>query len=330
MPLPVRPTPRLLPAAALLVVIALGGRTTSCAAQPPAAPEALPPPPPAAVLRGAYAYTPARPFPVTAKGQTGAEADKEADTVREHIVFTNTAGSTVTGTLLLPKGKRGMPCVLLLHGAGSDKETMVRVFGDPLAKRGVASLSLDAAEHGERKTKTAAGAAAPPSIQDPRVFARILRTTVSDYRQALDYLQTRQEVDARHIGLLGYSMGAMMGAMVAGVDERVAASVLCVGGDPVRPYIALVPKSDTLNVEAISPSNYVGLISPRPVYLLNAKDDKTMPAAAARRLQEAAKEPKTVVWAEGGHILPSAATRPAIIWLTEKLTATPAAPNPQP
>jgi len=258
-------------------------------------------------LKAAYNYN-SNPVP-SVKTESKADADYHL----EHISFTNSKGETVTGLFMRPKAEGTYPCVLLLHGLFSNKETMNRSFGRELVAKGIASLALDAHRHGERRK-----ADAQPSIQ-PAVFAEMVRTTIVDYRQALDYLKTRKDVDSKQIGLLGYSMGAMMGSILSGVDARVKASVLCVGGDPVKAMMAGLPENLRKEADFVSPSNYVGHISPRPVMFINGKQDNVVNEQASKALQAAAKEPKEILWVDAGHMLPADATGKGIAWLVEKL-----------
>lgn len=270
---------------------------------------ALPAPPAWDKLKAAYDYKPApkSPAPVV-------EARDAADYLLQHVSLTGADGKTIPGLFLRPKADGKYPVALLLHGLGSDKETMLRAFGRPLAARGIACLALDAREHGERKPT---GQTAAP---DAMRFATVMRATIGDYRLALDWLKTRADVDSRRIGLLGYSMGAMMGSILGGVDDRVKAAVLEVGGDPIRPYLRAAPQAARDAVEFVSTSNYVGHIAPRPVLMINARADQTMKEDAAKRLQDAAREPKQIIWAEGGHILAPADAQKGTAWLAEKLT----------
>lgn len=241
------------------------------------------------------------------------ELKTDADYYVEHISFTNAKGETVPGIFMRPKAEGTYPCVLLLHGLFSNKETMNRSFGRELAAKGIASLALDANRHGERRK-----ADAQPSIQ-PAVFTEMVRTTIVDYRQALDYLKTRKDVRSGSIGLLGYSMGAMMGSILSGVDDRVKATVLCVGGDPVKAMTVTLPENLRKEADFVSPSNYVSHISPRPVMFINGKQDNVVNEQAAKVLQGAAKDPKEILWVEAGHMLPAEATGKGITWLVEKL-----------
>jgi len=50
-------------------------------------------------------------------------------------------GHSFSGLLVRPRGERPAPCALLLHALSSDKETMIRLFGRPLAERGIGALT---------------------------------------------------------------------------------------------------------------------------------------------------------------------------------------------
>ena len=64
----------------------------------------------------------------------------------------------------------------------------------------------------------------------------VFRQIVLDHKQALDWLETQQNVDVDRIGLFGVSAGAVKGTLVSALDRRIKVSVLAlVGGDV--PYI---------------------------------------------------------------------------------------------
>src|SRR5205823_2415786 len=153
-----------------------------------------------------------------------------------HLEFTNAKGQTVTGLFMRPRAEGKYPVVLILHGRGSDKDDMMAKFGADLAAKGLGSLALDADLHGERIP------ASKDDARDPKRVAHMMRGGIVDYRQILDYLKTRKDVDSGRIGVLGYSMGAMMGAILSGVDDRIKATVLCVGGDQVLSILERIPE----------------------------------------------------------------------------------------
>lgn len=258
-----------------------------------------------------YEKTPqGKPLTVTEKAQ-GEETFEGKPLSLTHLTFTNGKGKKVTGLYLRPKAEGVYPVALLLHGLGSDKETMIRYFGRYLAARGVACLALDAAGHGERRD--------PEEARGGGRLVGVIRDTIAEYRLMLDWLATRKEADAKKIGAFGYSMGAIMLSILGGVDDRIQAGMFCVGGDPVVSSVDALPPALRSPVIAASPSLYIPYFSPRPALFINASKDRIMNRASADRLLNAAKEPKTVWWVEGGHILPQADAQRGMDWLMTQL-----------
>ena len=220
---------------------------------------------------------------------------------RLKLSFTNLRGETVTALYQKPEGAGPFPCVALLHGLGGSKEQLFSLMAPELIKQGFAVIALDAALHGERKIEGKSPQAA---------FLQVVPDTVKDWRQALDWLGTRPEINKNRIGLLGYSMGAFQGSILMGVEPRFQAATLCVGGDPFVkfPGAALA-----------SPSNFIGHATPRPVYFANGTKDTTVTPAASKVLISAAKAPKVVNWIESGHILPADDVKKGLSWLALRL-----------
>lgn len=53
---------------------------------------------------------------------------------------------------------------------------------------------------------------------------------VKDFRKSIDYLETREEIDHNRLAYYGMSWGALMGAIIPAVEERLKVSVLISGG----------------------------------------------------------------------------------------------------
>lgn len=259
------------------------------------------------VLKAAYAYDSAK--PLDAKEQP---EEIDHDAIRVRMTFTDLRGESVPGILLKPTGKGPFPCLVLLHGLGGNKEQLLELVGPELTKKGFAVFAIDAKLHGARKQEG-------EDPKQPLKLVALIPDTVRDWRQALDWLSKRPDIQPGRIGLMGYSMGAIMGSILAGVDSRVQASCLCVGGDPIKPMLGLVPANVRSLGELASPSNYIGHAAPRPVYLVNGTKDTTITPEAARRLIAAAKQPRVSVWVESGHLLPADAVRKGIDWVTNRL-----------
>lgn len=211
----------------------------------------------------------------------------------------------VPAILTLPKTGNGpFPCAVVQGGLGSHKESFRRGGLTPL---GVGTFTIDARFQGERGSREAALAAA----RDPERFASMLRGTVIDLRRGLDWLQEQRECRFARIGYVGFSFGGLVGSLLAGVDDRIAAPALIMAGadwTAVASGISGVLKMSDAErraavdeLERVDPKHWVGRISPRPVLMINGTEDPIIVPAAARALHAAAREPKEVIWVETGH-----------------------------
>ena len=149
-----------------------------------------------------------------------------------------------------------------------------------------------------------------------KLFAvrRAMLLTPSALFLAIDYLETRADVDSSSIVLAGASFGAQLVTVAGALDER-AAYVLSIygGGD----YAALLRGNLRLKpmwlrsliagaggwlLDPIEPLHYVGLISPRPFVIINGFRDERIPTYSVAVLYETAREPKQLIWLDEGHI----------------------------
>jgi uncharacterized protein len=228
--------------------------------------------------------------------------------------FTGVDNKPVEGVFLRPKAEGTYPCALLLHGLTNNKETAVKMFGDKLLAHNIAILALDAPEHGVQSTPN-------KRMWSRKLVAYAVREGNRNYRRALDWLTERNDVDASRIGLIGYSMGSIMGSILGAVDDRISAFVFCVGGDPLRVLARVTPVAQREALLYASPSLYIQHITPRPIVFFNGKQDVVIVRPAASLLHNAAKDPKQVVWYNGGHDIPAGILKQAVDWLATKLAS---------
>jgi len=137
----------------------------------------------------------------------------------EQIVSFKVDGKTVAGTLDLPDGVSHPPVVLLLHGFKSSRDEVVipsvqegvfRRTAKAFAAKGIASLRIDFMGSGDSE-----GDFADTTLQGQ----------VADARAALDYLAVRHDVDAKHMSIVGWSLGGAVAAITAGRSPYKLASV---------------------------------------------------------------------------------------------------------
>jgi dienelactone hydrolase len=218
----------------------------------------------------------------------------------------STPGERVPGLLTMPSGARAMPAALLLHGLSSTKERMADSIGRALAQRGNASHANDLPLHGEREGDIR-------GLTPLRPFAVLAqwKLAVTDAIAALDYLAEHRDIDGSRLALFGYSLGAFLSVQLASDDARVEAVVLTAGGDlPDGIPLERIVRGIADPVKAIRRMN-------KPVLMINGQFDRTVTPEQARRLHQAAREPKTVRWYRGGHWPPQPELEAAADWVAE-------------
>ena len=208
----------------------------------------------------------------------------------------------VPAFLAFPPGERSGPCVIYMHGLTRSKEDAAGLVG-PLAGEGIGLLAIDAPYHGARSQGPAE---LEHIVQDPPAMAAMLRQTTIDLRRGLDLLASRPECDPRRLGFIGFSFGALTGAMLAGSDTRVHSAVLLSGGADWATILFRRPRGSggPGQLSALSPyalQAWVARIAPRPVLIANGLHDEVIPRASQQAFREAAGEGSELIWWDGGH-----------------------------
>jgi len=232
------------------------------------------------------------------------------------VYFDSVNGERVPGLLSLPEKEAKVPCVVFPHGYGGNKDDILAGAG-LIANEGYAVISIDAEYHGERREE--GKELYSPNVTDS---VRGIIQTVIDLRRAVDYLETRPEIDPEKIGYAGGSMGGILGAIFIGVEPRIKAAALIVAGGNMSlmvqesqhftmPAIKEFLQRENMSydelqelLDPIDPINFIGNFSPRPVVFHLGKYDTVVPAEAGRQLFEMAGEPKQIYWYDTGHDVP--------------------------
>ena len=229
-----------------------------------------------------------------------------------HLVTYNTEpGERVEGYLLVPDGlKPGekRPLVLTLHGTnvygkdapvddyraypaptkpGEAEMRRQRAFAAELVRRGFVCFAPDRPGYGKRcPVQPATG------IPGQKEYIRQLAErhpgwgynggkVIHDLRQALDFLEKIEYVDAAHIGAIGHSLGGHDSLYLAAFDPRIAAVVSSCGG-----WVRFTPelwRSSEAQAKLCATASPGGgqmvmnlvlqAIAPRPLMLLHAWND---------------------------------------------------------
>jgi dienelactone hydrolase len=148
-----------------------------------------------------------------------------------YFSFSADASNRVPGILIKAANSRGRrPVVITLHGTGGSKQNMLALCRK-LAERGFIAVAIDGRYHGERKTGKGQNDYNDAIVRAWRGSGEhpFFYDTVWDVMRLVDYLQTRDDVDARRIGLIGISKGGVETYLAAAADPRIAVAVPCIG-----------------------------------------------------------------------------------------------------
>jgi dienelactone hydrolase len=167
--------------------------------------------------------------------------------VLEDLSWESLDGQRATAILVRPAAAGRRPAIIALHGTGGSRESMTTVAFGPgewtrpgdakphgrmlgwareLARRGFVTLAL---------TQRGLDRRAPPDTNDQAkdllVRGRTLMgAIVHEIRQAVTYLEQREDVVADRIGVTGMSFGGITAFYTWAVDGRVRAMASICGG----------------------------------------------------------------------------------------------------
>ena len=119
-----------------------------------------------------------------------------------------------------------------------------------------------------------------------------------DFRRAIDYLNTRSDIDSQRLAYYGRSWGGFLGALLPALEPRLRASVLYVAGLELQ-----------RGQPEVEPINFLPHIT-IPVLMLNGRYDHFFPVETSQlpmfRLLGTPPEGKRHVIYDGGHFVPRA------------------------
>jgi uncharacterized protein len=212
-----------------------------------------------------------------------------------HVPAGVTGAGTIDGRPYLvwhPQGPAPWPAMLVLHGAGSQKENHAD-FARACAARGWLALAYDQRGHG-----AAADEMAPAALVDVATMGR--------FAAGLDGVEG--PVCAR-----GSSMGGLMAIHAAATSPLIAGVIaVCPASEAgLRRGLA----ADALGFRAgpaaaaeldawlgeLDLREAVELMGPKPLALLHARGDEQVPSEWSEELYERAAEPRKLVIVPGGH-----------------------------
>ncbi len=210
----------------------------------------------------------------------------------EKLIFQSQPGLYVTANFYLPRTRDGkVPCVIYLNGHwpspyGAKTGYQDRYLWYPA--HGFACLTVDPLGFGEI-----------PGIHHGTSSLGFWNWLSLGYTpagievwnamRALDWLETRAEVDAARVGLTGISGGGVISQYFAALDERIAATAASCSTYTIGTQAALNLVQEQCdctyypNVHRLDFPSVLALVAPRPLLVLGGRKDPIFPPAGFRR-----------------------------------------------
>ncbi len=228
---------------------------------------------------------------------------------REKIVMRAVDNLGVPAFLLRPKLMQGpVPAVLALHGHGPGKVVPVnlpppdydpreisegqRDYAVQAVEQGMIALAPDLRGFGELMledefSRGHGSSCIQLACRATQTGRNLLGMRITDLIQLVDWLEAREDVDAKRIWATGNSGGGTVTLFLAAVDARIAVAV------PSCYFCTF--RHSTLSIHHC-PCNYVpdlstyaemsdigGLVAPRPMLIVAGRDDDIFPIEGVRQ-----------------------------------------------
>jgi len=240
---------------------------------------------------------------------------------RQAVVLQSRPGLSLFGYFLLPDNAAEagpLPAVVCLPGHGRGVDSIVgiaadgtqRLLGAPeeyqkdfalqCVEQGYAVFALEQMSFGWRRDEIAraAGADASSCVRDS-MAAQMLGESMTGWRvwdaiRAIDYLQSRPEVDASRIGVMGISGGGLTALFTAALDTRVKCAMVSgyfnTWRDSVLAINHCVDNFMPGLVQLCEMPDLAGIIAPRALFAESGSEDPIFPLSAFREACTKAEE----------------------------------------
>ena len=227
---------------------------------------------------------------------------------RQKIVFDTRAGLSALGYVLMPAGAQGpLPAVICVPGHGRGVDDIVGIdsagrdrtdkagyqhdFALQIVEAGLAAVAIEPIAFGARRDPITARKGLGTSACQPAAGGALLvgETMIGwrvwDVVRMVDYIESRPELDAGRIGLVGISGGGTVTVFGAALEPRIKAAL-------VSGYLNTF--ADSIGSLSHCIDNYVpgilnwaemhdvaGLIAPRPLFVESGERDNIFPIEAS-------------------------------------------------
>jgi dienelactone hydrolase len=218
----------------------------------------------------------------------------------ERVAIPYEGGATMFGVLRKPWHTPKPPVVILIPGLDSVKEEL-HIYGEDFLRRGMAVLAIDGPGQGEME------------------FEHPLR---HDYevpiKYVIDYLESRSDVNANHVGIMGVSFGGQFAVRAMAFEHRVKAAIENCGpfnqADHFkeRPQISrdtMIHRLKAANeedaLEKLKQFNLQGIVEKieSPLLVIQGRRDRLVPPEQGQRIAaEAGNKAELWMFEDGNHV----------------------------
>jgi len=228
---------------------------------------------------------------------------------REKFVFESRPGMWVLGYLLTPHNSapphpamicipghgRGVDDIVGIDAEGRDrtnKEGYQHDFAIQAVEHGMAAVAIEPLAFGCRRDPlTRKGGATATACQPSAGAALLLGQTmigwrVYDVMRAIDWIETRRELDARRVGCMGISGGGTCTTFASALEPRIRAAMISGYLNTFRDSVMSLAHCIDNYVPGIlnwaEMYDVAGLIAPRPLFAESGRKDPIFPIEASQ------------------------------------------------
>ena len=228
---------------------------------------------------------------------------------REKFVIQTQSGMAQLGYLLTPRNAKGPLATMICvpgHGRGvddivgiddkgrdrADKAGYQHDFAIQVVEAGMAAVAVEPIAFGCRRDARSAKRGLGNSACQPVAGAALLlgETMVGwrvyDVMRTIDWIETRKDLDASRVGLMGISGGGTITTFAAALEPRIKAAMISGYLNTFKASIVAMSHCIDNYVPGILNwcENYdvASLIAPRPLYVESGTRDNIFPIAASK------------------------------------------------
>jgi len=228
---------------------------------------------------------------------------------REKLVFDSRPGMSVLAYVLTPKSSVKTPPPVMIcvpgHGRGvddivgiddkgqdrTDKAGYQHDFAIQVAEAGLAAVAIEPLAFGCRRHPVAARDSLTRNSCNPSAGGALLvgQTMIAwrvyDVMRAIDYIETRSDLDSRRVGCMGISGGGTCTLFSAALEPRIRVALISGYLNTFRDSVGSISHCIDNYVPGIlnwaEMYDVAGLIAPRPLFVESGEKDNIFPIQAS-------------------------------------------------